>query len=109
MTVNGWIEEEDSNEEIHEEDPEEDPEEDYEGELDEDICIREIIDETYPIRGRDEPLPPPSFQVYRHPNGGPLWMNTPRKRLLPIHRLTLSLISTPVQDAPPLWTTQLHS
>ncbi|XP_052627210.1 uncharacterized protein LOC111916470 [Lactuca sativa] len=62
MTVNGWIEEEDSNEEIHEEDPEEDPEEDYEGELDEDICIREIIDEPYPIRGRDEPLPPPSFQ-----------------------------------------------
>lgn len=71
--------------------------------------IDEASDDKIHEEDLEEDLEVDSLEVYKHPNGGPLWMNTPRKRLLPIHRLTLSLISTPVQDAPPLWTTQLHS
>lgn len=93
MEANDWIEEE-SDEEIHEEDPEEDLKE----ESDKEIYIGEIVDEPNPIRGKDKPLPPPppSSHVYRNLNGGPLWMNTHHKRVLPIQRLTSSLIYAPV-------------
>jgi hypothetical protein len=104
----GWVEEdpEEDPEEILEEDPEEDPEEDADSDMDMDvdgdvpsdsstdseseesgldIGDPEVIDEPYPIRDRDTPLPPPSLQTYRYPNGGPLWRLTPRKRV-PIPR-----------------------
>ena len=108
MVANRWIEEEPV--EVREQDPEEDPEEYQEmedGEEDsdegsnEEEGIRAIVNEPYPIKSRHKSLPPPSFQVYRHPNRGPPWMNIPRKRILPIQRQTSLLSSASVQDVAP--------
>ncbi|KAI3740562.1 hypothetical protein L2E82_31030 [Cichorium intybus] len=82
--------------------PEEEPEEmlDSEDQWDEEESDDEpeVINPRHPIRKHHAPPPEPSFQIYRHP-GGPLWMRTPRKRVLPIHRPLL--IEEPPQDPTP--------
>ena len=58
------------------------------------------VEYTYPIRRHDAPLPPPSFQVYRHP-GGSLWMHTPRKRVPPVRRPISYSLSLSTQEIIP--------
>ncbi|KAI3723373.1 hypothetical protein L2E82_34896 [Cichorium intybus] len=111
---NGWLngDPEEDFEEDPEEDIEEDPEEDFEEDPKEGEEMEEedqwdeeepedepeVIDPRHPVRSIHAPPPPPLFQVYRHP-GGPLWMRTPRKRVLPIHRPLL--IEEPLQGPTP--------
>ncbi|KAI3523719.1 hypothetical protein L1887_02065 [Cichorium endivia] len=96
---NGWLDEE------PEEDPEEGQEEDEEIEEGDSDAESEVSDPRFPIREHNAPPPLPSFQVYRHP-GGPLWMRTPRKRVLPIHRPLL--IEEPLQDPTPEWAERIR-
>ncbi|KAI3509419.1 hypothetical protein L1887_24673 [Cichorium endivia] len=60
MVANGWIDE-DPEEDLDmymDEDPPSDSDEESDAEVDD----LEVVNEPYPIRGRDEPLPPPSHQ-----------------------------------------------
>ncbi|KAI3680363.1 hypothetical protein L2E82_50348 [Cichorium intybus] len=93
----GWLNEEpeEEPEEVPEEEPEEVSEEEDQWKDEDSDDGSEVIDPRYPVRDIHVPPPPPKFQVYRHP-GGPLWMRTPRKRVLPIHRPLL--IEEPLQD-----------
>ena len=97
----GWIEE-DSEEEmvmdLDDDTPTDSDDNTERGEPDSEIDDPEVVNRRYAIRSRDEPLPPPLFQVYRHPNGGPLWINSPRKRILPIRRQDTLRISIPDQQ-----------
>ncbi|KAI3522222.1 hypothetical protein L1887_11706 [Cichorium endivia] len=120
---NGWLNEEpeedfeEDPEEEFEEEPEEEIEEDPEGNIEVDFeedeemeegdseAESEVYDPPYPVRERNAPLPPPDFQVYRHP-GGQLWRRTPRKRVLPIHHPLL--IREPLQDQTPEWAERIR-
>jgi hypothetical protein len=85
---------------VMEEVPELEEEDDDEYMVEEDSELESTVDYTYPVRRHDAPLPPPSFQVYRHP-GGSLWMHTPRKRVPPVRRPISYSLSLSTQEIIP--------